>query len=236
MTSAPQKAGAATREGSQTFADWHALDVEQSLARQQGSINGLNAAEAQRRLARHGRNELPPPVQRHPLLRFLAQFNNALILFLLGAGVVAAALDHLIDAAVIVAVVLINAVVGFIQEGRAEQALAALRAVLAPHARVVRDGQRLQIDVAELVPGDVVLLEAGDRVPADLRLLRARGLLIDEAILTGESMASEKDEGVMPADAPLGERANMAFSGTLVAAGQATGIVVATGMATEIGR
>ncbi len=200
------------------------------------ALHGLSEAEAARRRARVGRNELPPPPRRHPLQRLFAQFANALIGFLLAAAVVAAALGHVIDAAVIVGVVLVNAIVGFIQEGRAEQALSALGSLLAPTAWVLRDGARRRVDAADLVPGDVVLIEAGDRVPADLRLLHARGLLIDEAILTGESVAADKRSTPVPAAAPLAERASMAWSGTLVAAGQGRGLVVATGRATEMGR
>ncbi len=214
---------------------WHALAADAALQRLGASGDGLSADEARRRLARHGPNELPAAARVSPLRRFLSQFQNALILFLLAAAVLAGALGHLVDAAVIVGVVLVNAVVGFVQEGKAEEAMDALRAMLAPHARVLRDGHRAQVPVAELVPGDVVLLEAGDRVPADLRLLRARGLLVDEAVLTGESVASVKHEGPVAADAALGDRASMAYSGTLVAAGQAQGVVVATGRHTEIG-
>ena len=136
----------------------------------------------------------------------------------------------------ILAVVLVNAAVGFAQEGKAERALDAIRKMVSPRASVLRDGQRESVAVEGLVPGDTVLLEAGDRVPADLRLLRARGLLVDEALLTGESVASEKDAAPVAAEAPLGDRRSMAYSGTLVAAGQATGVVTATGARTEIGR
>ncbi|MCW4454886.1 HAD-IC family P-type ATPase [Flavobacterium sp. MXW15] len=215
---------------------WHALDAQAVLRSRASTPQGLEPAEATRRLSVHGRNELPPPPRRSPLRRFLEQFNNALILFLVSAAVLAGLLGHRVDAAVIVAVVLVNAVVGFVQEGRAEQALAALQAMLAPTARVLRGGARREIAVGGLVPGDVVLLEAGDRVPADLRLLQARGLLIDEAILTGESVVAEKAEAAVAAEAALGDRRSMAYSGTLVAAGQASGMVVATGSATEIGR
>jgi magnesium-transporting ATPase (P-type) len=200
------------------------------------SPEGLAAGEAARRLERHGRNELPPPPRRHPLRRFLAQFNNALIYFLLAGAVAAWSLGHLIDASVIVAVVVVNAIVGFVQEGKAENALAAIRSMISPRANVMRDGHRLSVPVVEIVPGDIMLIAAGDRVPADLRLLKARGLLIDEAVLTGESVASEKHEAPVPADAALGDRSSMAFSGTMVAAGQGAGIAVATGVATEIGR
>ncbi|KAF1696100.1 HAD-IC family P-type ATPase [Pseudoxanthomonas koreensis] len=215
---------------------WHALPADSALDRLQSTPEGLSDADAGNRLAVFGPNALPPPPVRSPLRRFLGQFNNALILFLLSAAVVAALLGHRIDAAVIAAVVLVNAVVGFVQEGKAEQALAALQAMLAPTARVLRGNARRVVDVARLVPGDIVLLEAGDRVPADLRLLRARGLLLDEAALTGESVAAEKGVAAVAADAPLGDRTGMAYSGTLVAAGQALGLVVATGTGTEIGR
>ena len=168
-------------------------------------------------------------------MRFLAQFHNALIYFLLAAAVAAALLGHYVDAAVILAVVLVNAVVGFVQEGKAEKALNAIRGLIAPHAHLVRAGRREKVPVAEIVPGDIVLLEAGDRVPADLRLIRARSLLVEEAILTGESVAAEKRESPAPAEVPLGDRHSMAYSGTVVAAGHARGVVVATGVDTEIG-
>src|SRR5690606_32785487 len=129
---------------------------------------------------------------------------NALIYFLIAAAVLAAVLGHTVDASVILLVVIVNAIVGFVQEGRAEQALNALQAMLAPCARVLRDGQRHVVAVPDLVPGDIVLLEAGDRVPADLRLLRARGMLVDEAILTGESVAAEKQESPAFSSASLG--------------------------------
>ncbi|MFH3480608.1 cation-transporting P-type ATPase [Xanthobacter sp. V4C-8] len=197
--------------------------------------SGISSEEARHRLERHGPNALPEAPARNPIFRFLAQFNNALIYFLLASAVAALALGHTIDAVVIVAVVSVNAVVGFIQEGKAEQALSAIRDLIAPHAAVMRDGVRTSIPVRELVPGDLVLLEAGDRVPADLRLVHARNLLVDEAMLTGESVAAEKHEGSVAVDAPLGDRASMAFSGTLVAAGQGAGIAVATGRDTQIG-
>jgi magnesium-transporting ATPase (P-type) len=197
---------------------------------------GLSGAEAAARLAAHGPNALPQGRPRPAWRRFLEQFNNALIYFLLAAALGAWALGHTVDAAVIVAVVLVNALVGFIQEGKAEKALEAMRGMLSPQAAVLREGARGSLPAASLVPGDVVLLEAGDRVPADLRLLRARGLLVDEALLTGESVPAAKQEAPAPAAAELGARHSMAYSGTLVAAGQASGVVVATGAATEIGR
>lgn len=214
---------------------WHQLTTEQALAATETAAAGLSTEQARQRLARHGPNRLPAEATRHPLLRFLAQFHNTLIYFLLAAAVAAWLLGHRIDAAVIVAVVLINALVGFIQEGKAERALNAIRDLIAPHASALRDGHRTSVPATELVPGDIVLLEAGDRVPADLRLLRARSLLIDEAALTGESVAAEKSSEPAAAAAALGDRHGMAFSGTLVAAGQGSGVVVATGADTEIG-
>lgn len=215
----------------------HALPPSQVADLQRTDVrHGLRADEAARRLAAQGPNALPKPPRRHWLQRFGSQFANALIVFLLVSAVTAAALGHWVDASVIVAVVLVNAIVGVLQEGKAEAALDALQDMLTPHARVVRDGEQQVVDVASLVPGDVVLLEAGDRVPADLRLLDARALRIDEALLTGESVAAEKSTAPVAADAPLGDRASMAFSGSLVATGLGRGVVTATGTHTEIGR
>lgn len=215
---------------------YHALSAEDVLARAEASPTGLSATEAARRLQRYGPNELPGTPPRHPVVRFLSHFNNALIYFLLAAAVVTWSLGHFVDASVILAVVLVNAIVGFIQEGKSENALNAIRSMLSPQATVLRDGRPHKLPVADVVPGDVVLVEAGDRVPADLRLIRARGLLIEEAILTGESVAAEKSEGRVPIDAPLGDRTSMAYFGTMVAAGQGRGVVVATGVETEMGR
>lgn len=215
--------------------DWHAHPVEVVLSHLEARPEGLPDAEAARRLASHGPNRLPAPRGRGAIARFLAQF-NAILLLLLASAVVAMALRHWIDAAVIVGVVIINVIVSFIQEGKAERALAAIRDMAAPQASVLRDGRRVTLPAHEIVPGDVVVLEPGDRVPADLRLVRTRGLTIDEAVLTGESVPAEKTEAPVAPDAPLGDRVSMAFSGTLVAGGQGAGVVVATGAKTEIGR
>ncbi|WP_104493437.1 cation-transporting P-type ATPase [Paracoccus denitrificans] len=215
---------------------WHARSGEETCSALATSLDGLGHDEAARRLERFGPNELPPAARTHPVLRFLAQFNNALIYFLLSAAVAAIALGHVIDGVVIVVVVLVNAVVGFIQEGKAERALDAIRDMIAPHAVVVREGERHTLDTREIVPGDIVVIEAGDKVPADLRLLRARGLSADEAILTGESVPAEKTEGPVAPDAVLGDRAPILHSGTLVTTGQGIGVAVATGPRTEIGR
>jgi len=215
---------------------WHALPLEAVLQRLDSRPSGLTAGEAARRLAAHGPNELPAAKPRNALRRFLAQFGNLLIYVLLVAAAVTMLLGHPTDAAIIFGVVLINAIVGFVQEGRAEQALEAIRGMLTPHASVLREGKRLTIDAADLVPGDMVLLEAGDRVPADLRLSHARGLRIEEAALTGESVPVDKSAEPIIAEVAAGDRTSMAFSGTLVAAGQGMGVVVATGVATELGR
>ena len=219
-----------------TAADWHHSTADAALARLASSVSGLSHHEAQARLARHGPNRLPIAARRSPLLRFLLQFHNILIYVLLGCAAVTAALRHLVDTGVVLAVVIANAIIGFIQEGKAEKAMDAIRDMLAPRANVIRNGERIGIGGEDLVPGDIVLLEAGDKVPADLRLLAAHGLSMQEAILTGESVPVEKQVAPAARDAPLGDRQCMAFSGTLVASGQGRGVVVATGSRTEIGR
>lgn len=215
---------------------WHTLSPEEALDVLDSSPAGLSEQEAEARLKHHGPNMLPEATRASPFRRFLMQFHNALIYFLLLGAIAAMLLGHHVDAAVILLVVLVNTAVGFAQEGKAEQALGAIRDMIAPQAVVVRDGARRVVPVPALVPGDIVILEAGDRVPADLRLLRLRGLLIDEAPLTGESVAAEKQEPAVAADAALGDQSSMAFSGTLVASGQATGVVAETGLQTQIGR
>ncbi|MCE4369644.1 HAD-IC family P-type ATPase [Xanthomonas hortorum] len=215
---------------------WHALPAEAALQRLTASPDGLSAEEAARRLRAHGPNALPAPEPTPWWRRLLRHFNDPLILFLLAAAILAALLRHYVDAGVIAAVVLVNAIVGYVQEGRAEQALAGLRSMLAPSARVLREGERAQVPAGDLVPGDVVVLEAGDRVPADARLLRGRGLRVDESVLTGESVPVEKSAEPVADDADLGGRTSMLYSGTLVAAGQASVLVVATGRDTQVGR
>ena len=214
----------------------HARSAEACLVALDTEAGGLTAGEAASRLAKLGPNRLPQAQSRGPLLRFLAQFNNVLIYVLIGAAMVTGALQHWIDTGVILAVVLANAVIGFVQEGKAEAAMAAIREMLAPRAAVLRDGQRMTVDGAGLVPGDLVLLEAGDKVPADLRVLQAHSLAAQEAILTGESVPVEKTSSPVAANAPLGDRQSMLWSGTLITQGTARGLVVATGPATEIGR
>jgi magnesium-transporting ATPase (P-type) len=215
---------------------WHATESEQALAAHEVTAAGLNAAEASRRLAAHGPNRLTPPKKRSPLVRFLLQFHNVLIYVLLGAAVVTAVLGEVVDTAVIIGVVVINALIGFIQEGKAEKSLDAIRNMLSLSAMVMRDGRRVEIAAEELVPGDIVLLASGDKVPADLRLIETRNLRIEEAALTGESEPVEKSQDAVAENAPIGDRTGMAYSGTLVVFGQGRGVVVATGDVTEIGR
>ena len=213
----------------------HALPADAALRALAATPVGLGSDEAARRLAAHGPNRLPEPPPRSPLLRLLSHFHHVLIYLLIASAAITAALQHWVDTGVIVAVVIVNAVIGYIQEGRAEQAMDAIRGMLAPHSSVLRDGRRISVDAADLVSGDIVLIEAGDRVAADLRLIEARGLKAEEAILTGESVPVEKSTAPVAEDAALGDRASMLFSGTLVAAGTGRGVVVATGADTQIG-
>ncbi|MFC3533490.1 HAD-IC family P-type ATPase [Vogesella facilis] len=215
---------------------WHQLDSQQVLAHCHSRRDGLSAAEAASRLASHGANLLPQPARKNLLQRFLLQFHNLLIYLLLAAAAITAVLGDWVDTSVIVAVTVINAAIGALQEGRAESALAAIRKLLAPGAIVVRGGERHAVDASQLVPGDIVLLQSGDKVPADVRLLDTRSLRIDEAALTGESLPVDKHSAPLPADTALAERSNMAYAGTLVSVGQAHALVVATGSATELGR
>ena len=214
---------------------WHALPVAATLSAMQTRPEGLTAEEATVRKAHFGPNRLPAALRPSLIVRFLLQFNDLLIYVLLGAAVLAAAIGHIADAGVVLAVVLINAIIGFVQEGRAERALDAIRSMIDPRASVLRDGRRSVIAAEDIVPGDLVLLEPGDRVPADLRLVRLRSLRIDEAALTGESVPVDKALDQVEADAPLGDRTSMAFSGTFVASGTGMGAAVATGIKSELG-
>jgi len=219
-----------------TKVTWHDVSTDSVLKELGVSGNGLSRSEAEKRLAEYGPNRLPEAAKRNVVMRFVLHFHNILIYVLIGSAVITAALDHWIDTGVILAVVIANAVIGFIQEGKAEKAMDAIRHMLAPHANVIREGERISIEGDQLVAGDIVLLEAGDKVPADLRMLNAHGMSVQEAILTGESVPVEKHTKPVEENAPLGDRSCMAFSGTLVTSGQGKGVVVATGGQTEIGR
>ncbi|MCB1740540.1 MAG: HAD-IC family P-type ATPase, partial [Gammaproteobacteria bacterium] len=216
--------------------NWHASTVEDAFAAWRSSTHGLSEDEAAARLRADGPNRLPQPPRRSALVRFLLHFHNILIYVLLGSALITAGLGHLIDTFVILTVVVANALIGFIQEGKAEKAMGAIHKMLALKASVLRDGERRAIDSEALVRGDIVLLEAGDKVPADLRLVQASGLKIQESVLTGESVPVDKNTHAVNADAALGDRTGMAYSGTLVSGGLGKGVVVATGANTEIGR
>ena len=215
---------------------WHDRTADEALAALDTATDGLSEQEAERRLEEFGPNRLPEGPRQNLLLRFLSHFHNILIYVLIGAAVITALLGHLIDTGVIIAVVLINAIIGFYQEGKAERAMEAIRHMLALRASVLRDGRRMDIPGEDLVPGDIVFLVAGDRLPADLRLLQAHTLQIQEAILTGESVAVLKHTEPVTEDTQLGDRLCMGFSGTTVTSGQGMGVVTATGATTEIGR
>ncbi|MGX5915203.1 cation-transporting P-type ATPase [Aliidiomarina sp. Khilg15.8] len=215
---------------------WHQLSTEEALGALQTGAEGLSAEEAERRRQKYGPNRLPQAAKRSPLIRFVQHFRNILIYVLLGSAVITAALGHLADTLVILAVVVVNAAIGYFQEGKAEKAMEAIRGMLALKASVLREGARQSVDGEALVPGDIVLLEAGDKVPADLRLLEANAMHTQEAILTGESVPVEKNTRAVAADATLGDRSCVAFSGTLVTSGRGKGVVVATGGDSEIGR
>jgi len=215
---------------------WHASPASDVLRALGAGPHGLEQSEAARRLKAHGPNRLAEPAKPGVLARLARQFNNLLLIVLMTAAVVTAALGHWVDSGVIAVVVVLNALIGFVQEGKAERALEALRHLLAPHAVVLRDGHQHDIDAADLVPGDVILLASGDSVPADVRLLQARNLHVDESALTGESVPVDKTTDAVAVDAAIGDRLCMGYAGTLVTRGQARAIVVATGAASEIGR
>ncbi|MBF0250637.1 MAG: cation-transporting P-type ATPase [Alphaproteobacteria bacterium] len=216
---------------------WHATALDEVFARTETrGVEGLGDDEAVRRLARDGPNRLRMVVRRGWAARLAAQFNNVLIYVLMGSAVVTALLNHWADTSVIIGVVVINALIGFIQEGKAERALEAIRDMLAPQAMVIRDGKRMLVGAEDLVVGDVVFVESGDKVPADMRLFKVKNLQCQEAALTGESLPVSKAATAVAEDAALGDRKSMAYAGTLVATGQALGVVVATGQTTEIGR
>jgi len=215
---------------------WHTLPVEECFRQLSAEPAGLSRAEAARRLQEWGPNELEPPRRISPLTILLAQFRNVLVLILLAATALSILLGHGTEAVVIMIIVLFSVLLGFLQEYRAERALEALRRMAAPMATVLREGTEERIPARELVPGDLVILHAGDRVPADLRLIEAVNLQIDEAVLTGESVPVEKHTAAIPdPDLPLGDRRNMAYAGTVVTYGRGRGLVVATGMRTEFG-
>ena len=215
---------------------WHAMDLEAVFAAFETKAHGLDGAEAERRLARDGPNALTERRGGSWVRKLAAQFVQPLVVVLIGAGALSIVLGDLVDAAVIGGVVVVNGLIGFLQEHRAEQAIAALGRLVVTEATVVRDAELRRVRSEELVVGDIVALQSGDTVPADLRLFAVKDLRVEEAALTGESVPTEKSIGVLPADTPLGDRTNLAFAGSPVIFGQARGVVVATGDRTEAGR
>lgn len=215
---------------------WHALDGASCLQQLDSHSNGLTAEQVRQRVQQYGPNSLPSAPPLPAWRRFLRQMQNTLIYVLLGCAGLTLLLGHWLDSLVILGVVLINALVGFIQEGRAEQAMRAIAGLLSLHCRVRREHGLQELPAEQLVPGDIVLLEEGDRVPADLRLLNCRDLRIEEAALTGESLPADKQSEPVSSSAVLADRQSMAYSGCLVSTGSGYGVVVATGQATELGR
>ena len=229
---------AARAPAQQTIEPWKLEATEVASALETSADTGLDASVADGRLSEFGRNELVEKKQRPTWMLFVDQFTSPMILVLIAAAIVTFAIGHSKDTVVILAIVVFNGVVGFVQEYRAGQAMDALKQMSSPQARVVRDGETSLVPAAEVVPGDIVLLEQGDIVTADMRLLQAPGLRVNEAPLTGESEPVAKITDPLPevgAETPADQR-NMAFSGTAVTLGRARGLVVSTGMSTAIGR
>ncbi len=217
---------------------WHHIPVAEALELLESDAQkGLDTFEVQHRQRHFGPNALTPKRGKSPLVKFLLQFRNPLILILVAAGVITALIKDPVDALIILAVVLINAIIGYVQEARAEKAIEALAQAMTTEATVIRAGERLRVPAAELVPGDIVVLQSGDKVPADMRLLRGRDLQVAEAALTGESAPIKKEaDAQLPGEAVLAERRTMVYASTLVTYGQGIGVVTAIGDNTEVGR
>ncbi|MCH8553728.1 MAG: cation-transporting P-type ATPase [Schleiferiaceae bacterium] len=214
----------------------HAQPLDALLNDLNTSQKGLSATVANEKLHNHGKNELPAAAKKSEWVRFFMQFHNVLIYVLIAASVITALLEDWVDTGVIWGVILINALIGYIQEGKAESALEALKKMLSLNALVLRDEKKMQISATELVPGDIVFLKAGDRIPADMRLVEAHSLKSEEAALTGESVPSSKKVDTLPADTLLADQHNMLFSGCAITFGNGVGVVTATGSETELGR
>src|SRR5215216_458919 len=224
------------QNASSTKQEWYALDAKEVLSHLEVQGNGLTSQEAKKRLEHYGPNQLEEAPRPTFLQMLWEQLNNFVVILLIIASVVSALLGDYVEAAAIMAIVVLNAVLGIVQERRAEEALAALKKLAAPDAQVVRDGRRVSIPASELVPGDLVFLETGNFVPADIRLLEAINLHVEEASLTGESLAVHKNAvTVLEKNVPLGDRKNTAFMGTVVSYGRGRGVVTSTGMHTQLG-
>ncbi len=215
---------------------WHSISPDEALQALDSRRSGLTEAEARTRLLQYGPNQLKGKKKTPPVLVFLRQFLSPLIYVLLVAAVISIIVQHFIDAWVILGVLLLNAIIGFVQETRAEKAMEALIRMAAPKARVRREGSIKMVPAQEIVPGEILLFETGDRVPADARLIEASNLKVNEATLTGESVPVDKHTKSLAGELPLAERKNLVFMGTIVTYGRATAMVVKTGMSTEIGK
>src|SRR3972149_5058148 len=216
---------------------WHQKGLKEVVEDLRTSLQGLSSEEARRRLEEYGPNEMKEGKKKTLLGRFLDQFKDFMIIVLMAAAVIAVAMGEVNSTIAIVVIVILNAIIGFVQEYRAEKAMEALKMMAAPFATVLRDGHHITLPASELVPGDIVLLEAGRIVPADLRLLESVQLKVEEAALTGESVPVEKLTAQLHEEMlPLGDRRNMAYKGTVVSYGRGKGVVVTTGMETELGR
>ncbi|RWU19151.1 carbonate dehydratase [Pseudomonas alkylphenolica] len=227
----PQEPGNTTKA-----APWYRKSAQQTMADLQTDIKGLTSEEAKARLLRLGPNALPAKPVDPVWLRFARHFHDVLIYILLVAALATALMGHWTDTLVIILVAVINASIGFFQENKAEQSLAALRGMLSSTAHVVRGGQKLEVDASELVPGDVIVLRPGDKIPADVRLFEVHHLQVEESMLTGESLTVAKQVDALDHEAQLADRTNLGFSGTSVSAGNAKGVVIETGPATELGK
>lgn len=223
-------------ESSQSKVPWHCKTTEDVFNFLDTNRNGLTDEEASKRSNKYGPNKLPEKGKRSELVRFIKQFDNVLIYVLLAAAVVTSLLGHWIDTWIIIAVVFINSLIGFIQEGKAEKALEGIKNMLSLKANVLRDGRKNEINAIELIPGDIVTLTAGDKIPADLRIFAAKNFKIEESPLTGESVAVSKNPEPIAEDAELGSRTSMAYSGTTATYGNAKGIVIGIGENTELGK
>ncbi len=215
---------------------WFQLTVDETLQALDSARSGLSEEEAKGRVLKYGPNEIRRQKKTPAIVAFLRQFLSPLIYVLMVAAIISLAVEHYTDAGIILGVLLLNAIIGYLQESRAEKAMEALLQLAAPRAKVRRAGRIQVIPAGELVPGDVILLEAGDAVPADARLIEVSNLKVNEASLTGESVAAEKHTGALRGEAPLAERKNLVHTGTTVSYGRATAATVATGMSTEMGR
>lgn len=216
--------------------NWHNLSPDEVLRELKSNRRGLSEAEAAARLLQYGHNELKGKKKTPPIVVFLRQFLSPLIYILLMAVVISLALQHYLNAAVIMVAVFVGVGLGFLQELKAEKAMEALVKMAAPKAKVRRDGRVANIPTRMIVPGDIIVLETGDRVPTDARLIEVSNLKVNEAMLTGESMSVDKHTEAWPDDTPVAERKNMVYMSTIITYGRATAVAVQTGMTTEIGR